>query len=137
MRKGVDLEIRNGDREFSTAYVWADGNPVGGGFPNKAASGWGRVIAPLSTCDPNSNGDLDGNGSVEFPDFLILSANFGTDVASHNEGDIDCNGSVEFPDFLILSANFGQNVATTSVPEPSGLSLPAIGGFLLYLRRRK
>lgn len=29
-------------------------------------------------CDPNSMGDLDGNGTVEFADFLILSGNFGS-----------------------------------------------------------
>ena len=72
-------------------------------------------------CDPNTGGDLDGNGRVEFADFLILSAGFGNEVASHAEGDIDCNGSVEFSDFLVLSANFGQTVAaeSASVPEPS------------------
>lgn len=72
-------------------------------------------------CDPNTGGDLDGNGRVEFADFLILSAGFGNQVASHAEGDIDCNGSVEFSDFLVLSANFGTSVAaeSASVPEPN------------------
>ena len=71
-------------------------------------------------CDPGSQGDLDGNGKVEFADFLILSGNFGRDVASHTEGDIDCNGKVEFADFLVLSGNFGRDVGgVQAVPEPT------------------
>jgi|GEM_PF-4220942 len=90
-----------------------------------------------SMCSPDSQGDLDGNGRVEFADFLALSANFGNEVGSHAEGDIDCSGSVDFADFLVLSANFGTSVgAATSVPEPSGMALFACVGFAGYLRRR-
>ena len=137
------LDMRNGDTMFSTAYVWADGNPTGGGFPNKAASGWGRVIAgeasepPPVTCNAESMGDLDGNGKVEFADFLVLSANFGSEVEGHAAGDIDCNGTVEFADFLVMSANFGSDVAASPVPEPSGAMLVlTLCGFALHLRRR-
>ena len=135
-----DIDGRNGDSRFSTAYVWADGSPTGGGFPNKAASKWGQMIAgeaPPSLCDPNSGGDLDGNGTVEFADFLILSANFGNEVSGHAEGDIDCNGAVEFADFLALSANFGTDGSgASSVPEPSAFVLLAIGVAALRARRR-
>ena len=34
-------------------------------------------------------GDLDGNGQVEFGDFLVLSANFGTDSPAYTDGNID------------------------------------------------
>ena len=65
-------------------------------------------------------GDFDLNGSVQFADFLILSANFGPlDAANYGLGDADCNGVVEFADFLTLSANFGHFRAA-SVPEPNG-----------------
>lgn len=67
-----ETDNRGGDIFFSTAYDWADPTS-GGGFPSKQASLWGELIAPPSTCDPNSGGDLDGNGKVEFADFLILS----------------------------------------------------------------
>ena len=67
-------------------------------------------------------GDFDGNGTVDFPDFLTLSTNFGTDVESYTLGDIDGDGSVGFTDFLALSANFGQSTtAAATVPEPCGL----------------
>ena len=95
----------------------------------------GGSVGP--TCDPNSMGDLDGNGMVEFADFLVLSANFGAAADSHEQGDIDCNGMVEFADFLALSANFGQSVgAAQSVPEPSSALLVLSGALLLLARRQ-
>jgi hypothetical protein len=84
-------------------------------------------------------GDLDGSGDVAFADFLILSSNFGSEVASHAEGDIDCSGDVAFDDFLVLSANFGQQVGAeaSSVPEPSGMALLSIAGVLIGMLRRR
>jgi len=80
------------------------------------------------TCNSNTLGDIDGNGKVDFADFLVLSNNFGMDVEGHKFGDIDCNGSVEFADFLTLSNNFGSTVqAAATVPEPSGRMVLALG----------
>lgn len=67
-------------------------------------------------CEPNG-GDFDGNGQVEFADFLLLSSNFGG-AGDATMGDADCNGQIEFADFLLLSSNFGQPAATEAVPEP-------------------
>jgi|GEM_PF-3395132 len=84
-------------------------------------------------------GDFDGNGTVEFEDFLSLSSNFAEQVSTYEEGDANCDGAVLFDDFLILSANFGSTAgAATSaqVPEPSSgcLALCCVG--ILALRRR-
>ena len=51
--------------------------------------------------------DLNGDGRVEFADFLILSDAFGDTVPPFGSGsaDIDGNGAVGFSDFLILSAS--------------------------------
>ena len=56
-------------------------------------------------------GDFDGNGAVEFPDFLLFVTQFGK--SSSDDGfdarmDLDGNGAVEFPDFLLLVAAFGS-----------------------------
>ena len=96
----------------------------------------------ISPCDPNTRGDLDRNGRVEFADFLAMSANFGTDVDSHTAGDVDCNGRVEFADFLVLSSNFGQAVSAQAgsaqaVPEPSTAGLLLFSILLMGMRKKR
>lgn len=87
-------------------------------------------------CDPNSMGDLNGNGTVGFPDFLILAENFGNAATDHTMGDIDCNGTVEFPDFLALAENFGKTVGVAqAVPEPTSFALLVVGLLGGLLRR--
>ena len=53
-------------------------------------------------------GDFDGDGSVGFSDFLLLSTSFGQTGVGYANGDADCSGTVDFTDFLILSSNFGM-----------------------------
>ena len=75
-------------------------------------------------------GDLDGDGSVAFGDFLALSANFGDEVESYNQGDLDCNGQVAFADFLLFGGNFGRTRGDgelAAVPEPASLWLLLLG----------
>jgi ELWxxDGT repeat protein len=71
------------------------------------------------------SGDIDGDGRVQFSDFLILSSNFGISNAQFKDGDLDGDGSVQFTDFLILSSNFGQSLAFAShnrgAPQPPNL----------------
>ena len=56
-------------------------------------------------------GDFDGNGAVEFQDFLLFVAQFGK--SSSDDGfdarmDLDGNGAVDFQDFLRFVAAFGS-----------------------------
>ncbi len=83
-------------------------------------------------------GDADQNGTVEFADFLTMSASFGQS-GTYSNGDFDCNGTVEFADFLALSANFGQSPAgAQSVPEPATGCLLLLGLSLLgHVRQRR
>lgn len=87
-------------------------------------SGWEYfVISPLDA-QQTIQGDIDADGSVAFPDFLILASNFGkTSSATLAEGDIDGDGTVAFPDFLIFSDNFGKQVAAARTFQPLGESL--------------
>ena len=62
-------------------------------------------------------GDADGNGMVEFADFLVLSGNFGNE-GNYKEGNFDLQGGIEFADFLLLSSNFGKSFGgARAVPE--------------------
>ena len=84
-------------------------------------------------------GDADLNGSVDFTDFLQLSANF-NQPAGWAGGDFDGNGMADFADFLLLSDNFGKSSGVlATVPEPSGMQLAAMCagvGWLSLCRRR-
>lgn len=93
------------------------------------------VLGALNTLP----GDLDGNGQVAFHDFLVLSANFGTDLPNYADGNIDLNDGVEFADFLLLSTNFGKTPSgLTAVPEPTNLVAAWLSslGFVVSRRTR-
>jgi len=92
------------------------------------------------TLEPSLVGDLDNDGRVGFPDFLILSRNYGQPVTPNESGDIDGDGNVGFPDFLLLSNNFGTPAAgeVSPVPEPSAkCMLAALGSIALMARKRR
>jgi|GEM_PF-2300868 len=116
---GMPLEFRLGRREGNSeidAIVFHQNLSLSTGQLDV-------ILADSFTCDANTLGDIDGNGTVDFPDFLVLSASFGMAADTHITGDLDCSGDVGFPDFLILSANFGMNVGgeTHAVPEPHNI----------------
>ena len=55
--------------------------------------------------------DLDGDGDVDFSDFLLFAAAFGTSegVPGYNAAaDLDRDGTVAFPDFLLFANAFGK-----------------------------
>ena len=129
-------EVEEGDSFTIFLADSVTGTPIIGteGWTYDPASGsivFGNVI------DGCAQGDLDGNGTVNFDDFLILSSNFGLEVGSCAEGDIDGSGTVDFNDFLTLSGNFGNAVAAASVPEPSSSLILALGAMLLGVVRRR
>ena len=94
----------------------------------------------LADLKQTNHGDANLDGTVNFEDFLALSANFGTD-GGWQQGDFDADGSVGFSDFLKLAENFEQPaaaMAAASVPEPTAASYSvwAIGLCLMAVRRR-
>lgn len=69
-------------------------------------------------------GDLNGDGSVAFEDFLALSSSFGQPIRNYAHGDIDISGRVDFADFLLLADNYGSvQPPRLAVPEPTTGSL--------------
>lgn len=59
-------------------------------------------------------GDANGDGTVNFPDFLLLTSNFGNTNATWRLGDFDGDQQVGFSDFLLLSRNFGRSALSAS-----------------------
>ncbi len=99
-----------------------------------------RVTGAAVSCvipEDGVAGDFDGNGTVEFADFLVLSSNFGAEVDTYGEGDVNCDGQVAFDDFLVLSSTFGQSAAAASVPEPNSAFLLLFGLVAIAKRRRR
>ncbi len=90
-----------------------------------------ELLAELGTVA----GDLDGNGVVEFPDFLTLSGNFNATGVEYSGGDIDCSGTVEFQDFLALSSEF--TVGAIAVPEPVAAGILTAALVFTGLARRR
>ncbi|MDE2725336.1 MAG: hypothetical protein OXI59_18360 [Gemmatimonadota bacterium] len=66
---------------------------------------------PTPTPPTMLTGDFDGNGTVEFPDFLLFVAQFGkssSDDGFNASMDLDSSGTIDFPDFLLFVAAFGS-----------------------------
>lgn len=57
----------------------------------------------------NPRTDFDGNGTIDFADFLGFAAAFGTTDVGY---DVDQSGIVDFTDFLTFVENYGRSVAT-------------------------
>ena len=79
---------------------------VGSSAPDFVA-GDGRIFE--NTCSPNSciRADVDGSGSVDFPDLLAVLTAWGPceDVCP---ADVDASGAVDFADMLALLAVWGE-----------------------------
>ena len=64
--------------------------------------------------------DFNGNGKVDFPDFIEFAGNFGK-----NEGDadfdikydLDSSGSIGFGDFIMFTKDFGLTIICPNIPN--------------------
>jgi GH25 family lysozyme M1 (1,4-beta-N-acetylmuramidase) len=65
-------------------------------------------------------GDVNGDGTVNFDDLLILAANYNTTPRTIDQGDLNYSGGVDFDDLLILAANYNVSLPTSAAP----LALP-------------
>lgn len=76
-------------------------------------------VQPLSS---QSNCDFNGDGTVNFADFVMFSNAFNQSSGGDNEKfDKNGDGTVNFPDFVEFSNRFGEQVAgVLTVPEPIG-----------------
>ncbi len=96
----IHASIRNSTFQAAADY---DGN---GQVTASDADYW------ISELMNTSRGDANLDGSIDFLDFLLVSANYGQQ-AGWRAGDFDGDGSVAFADFLFLSQDFGQRTVAT------------------------
>ena len=85
--------------------------------------------------------DFNEDGTVNFPDFLGLSAVFGMDASQDIViYDLDDSGQIDFPDFLQFANAFGNTTVQVSqvanVPEPSSFVI-AVALLLCLARGRR
>ena len=79
-----------------------------------------------------ADGDFDGSGTVDFPDFIAFAGAFGSAQAKY---DLDGNGTVDFADFLAFVQVFGQTViGVPAAPTEEGIKTVFAGGTLDDLR---
>jgi len=78
-------------------------------------------------------GDANGDGIVNFTDYLALEANYGRAGRGWAGGDFNQDGQTNFADYLVLEANYGK---TTAVPEVACWTTLLFGA-LIGLRRRR
>ena len=86
-------------------------------------------------------GDINGDGTVGFGDFLSFSRSFGLAAESNELADFDEDGFIGFPDFLVFSRSYNRRnevVTTVRTPEPDafGLLMVAFVGLAFSQRER-
>lgn len=92
-------------------------------------------------------GDANLDGTIGFPDFLLLARSFGEDGAGWGGGDFDGDGSTTFGDFILMSNSFGESFASNTssrrgrsaaaVPEPNASQMTVVLTALLFAYTRR
>jgi hypothetical protein len=70
-------------------------------------------------CDPALLSDANGDGVVDFNDFIILSQEWGNSCPQPTNSDANGDCVVDFNDFIILSQEWGQSKGPSGITNPS------------------
>lgn len=117
------IGLDENDELVCLGYYYCPDYVPPGGWAFVAFSQDSRTSATIRLQD----GDTDGDVDVDQPDFLTLSANYGTTSgATQADGDFDGDGDVDFSDYLALSENFGaiNNDGVVDVPCDTSVATP-------------
>ena len=81
------------------------------------------LASSLLDAQETKSADFDGNGTVDFTDFLTFVQGFGKSAGQDDfdeKLDLDGNGTIDFSDFLLFVNAFGGSSSTTPPPaEPA------------------
>ncbi len=97
---------------FDLVFGSQEEGPVTGTFTIFTADASPPLIVSLATtgiAGSEPSADIDGDGTVGFPDFLLLAGAFGSSAGQEFylvEADLDGDDTVGFSDFLIFAAQF-------------------------------
>lgn len=83
-------------------------------------------------------GDVDCNGTINLTDFNAIRDHFRLSVGSRADGDLNGDGKVDFTDFREWKSNYtGPFAGFESVPEPTSMILLGLGASILCGQRRR
>ena len=114
-------------------------------FPIESNDDWASFAVELGVEDTfdwklieggPAEGDFNWDDEVNFEDFLVMAANFNTG-GSFAQGDFNGDGSVDLADFAGFFPLLSPPAAAESVPEPTGISLFALGFVTVLSTRRR
>jgi hypothetical protein len=82
-------------------------------------------------------GDVDCNGTINLTDFNAIRDHFRLTVGSRADGDLNGDGKVDFTDFREWKSNYaGPFAGFNAVPEPTSVVLLGIAASIVCGRRR-
>ena len=91
------------------------------------------LAVPLLNAQETKSADFDGNGTVDFTDFLTFAQGFGKSAGQADFNaklDLDGNGTIDFSDFLLFVSAFGGSSSTPTPPAESEYRLLYISDFI-------
>ncbi len=116
--------------------IWDNGYPSGGNYwsgyagndvfsgPHQNVTGSDGIGDERYVIDANNTdnhplmnpwtelmGDCDGDGDVDYDDFIILAGAYGTSAGQpsyHARADLDNDGDIDYDDFIVLAGNYGK-----------------------------
>lgn len=80
------------------------------------------LSSSLLDAQETKSADFDGNGKVDFTDFLAFAQGFGKSAGQddfNEKLDLDGNGTIDFSDFLLFVNAFGGSSSPTTPPPPA------------------
>ena len=95
------------------------------------------LIQPLRAdvaLQQDHNPDFNNSGVVDFPDFLLFVAGFGSrqgDEKYDDRFDLDGDGEIGFGDFVRFAENFGKTVTLNGGANPTAGDIKILGSLFI------